>query len=57
MYCGGGCAVLAEDVHGTMFGNYCDAFGRRFRHAVRDAYATRNEALPHDDRVLELRAL
>ncbi|MBV8644633.1 MAG: SPASM domain-containing protein [Candidatus Eremiobacteraeota bacterium] len=57
MYCGGGCAVLAEDVHGTMFGNYCDAFGRRFRLAVRDAYATRNDALPGDDRVLELRAL
>lgn len=57
MYCGGGCAVLAEDVHGTMFGNYCDAFGRRFRHAVRDAYASRNDALPEDERVLELRAL
>ena len=57
MYCGGGCAVLAEDVHGTMLGNYCDAFGRRFRLAVRDAYLTREAETPDDDRVLALRAL
>jgi uncharacterized protein len=57
MYCGGGCAVLAEEVHGTMFGNYCDAFGRRFRLGVRSAYATRHERPVADERVLELRAL
>jgi uncharacterized protein len=57
MYCGGGCAVLAEDVHGTMFGNYCDAFGRRFRLSVRDAYATRHSKPVADERVLELRSL
>lgn len=57
MYCGGGCAVLAEDVHGTMFGNYCDAFGRRFRIGVRDAYGTRHAATVEDERVLELRSL
>ena len=39
MYCGGGCAVYAEGVHGTMYGNYCDAFGRRFRETVAEAYA------------------
>lgn len=57
MYCGGGCAVLAEEVHGTMFGNYCDAFGRRFRLSVRSAYATRQTKPVADERVLELRAL
>jgi uncharacterized protein len=38
LYCGGGCAVFAEAVHGTMYGNYCDAFGRRFRETVAEAY-------------------
>jgi uncharacterized protein len=57
MYCGGGCAVLAEDVHGTMFGNYCDAFGRRFRLSVRDAFRERDAAPQADERVLELRSL
>ncbi len=38
LYCGGGCAVLAEGIHGTQFGNYCDAFGRRFREAISRAY-------------------
>lgn len=38
MYCGGGCAVLAEDLHGSIHGNYCDAFGRRFRVTVAEAF-------------------
>lgn len=57
MYCGGGCAVLAEDVHGTIFGNYCDAFGRRFRETVGRAYAERDLVAPVDERVAGLRAL
>ncbi|MDP9104639.1 MAG: radical SAM protein [Candidatus Eremiobacteraeota bacterium] len=38
LYCGGGCAVLAEGSSGTMFSNYCDAFGKRFRARVAEAY-------------------
>lgn len=38
LYCGGGCAVLAEGNSGTMFSNYCDAFGKRFRSRVAEAY-------------------
>ncbi|HTW83335.1 MAG TPA: SPASM domain-containing protein [Candidatus Sulfotelmatobacter sp.] len=57
MYCGGGCAVLAEDVHGTIFGNYCDAFGRRFRETVGRAYGERHLANTVDERVASLRAL
>jgi uncharacterized protein len=57
MYCGGGCAVLAEDLHGTMFGNYCDAFARRFRQTASEIYAEGPLAEPVDERALELRAL
>jgi uncharacterized protein len=56
LYCGGGCAVLAEGVHGTIFGNYCDAFGRRFREAVGRAYAERHVAAGVDERVSSLRS-
>ncbi len=39
LYCGGGCAVLAEAANGTtMHANYCDAFGKRFRTKVAEAY-------------------
>jgi len=38
VYCGGGCAVLAEDQHGDMHANHCDGFGKRFRASVADAY-------------------
>jgi uncharacterized protein len=38
LYCGGGCAILAETVSGTMFSNHCDAFGKRFRAKVAEAY-------------------
>jgi uncharacterized protein len=37
-YCGGGCAVLAEDQHGQMHANHCDGFGKRFRASVAEAY-------------------
>jgi uncharacterized protein len=58
MYCGGGCAVYAEDVHGTMHGNYCDAFGRRFRKTVARAYADRAARLKRPDQPIEvMRAL
>lgn len=37
-YCGGGCAVYAEDRSGNMYTNYCDGFGRRFRAAAAKAF-------------------
>jgi uncharacterized protein len=39
VYCGGGCAVLAEDQHGDIHANHCDGFGKRFRASVAEAYA------------------
>jgi uncharacterized protein len=39
VYCGGGCAVLAEGQHGDMHTNHCDGFGKRFRASVAEAYA------------------
>lgn len=38
LHCGGGCAVLAEGQHGEMYGNHCDAFQKRFRASVAEAY-------------------
>jgi len=38
LHCGGGCAILAENQHGRFFGNHCDAFGKRFRASVAEAY-------------------
>jgi uncharacterized protein len=38
LHCGGGCAVLAEESHGLFFGNFCDAFGKRFRAGVAEAF-------------------
>ncbi|MHB8140754.1 MAG: radical SAM protein [Vulcanimicrobiaceae bacterium] len=38
LHCGGGCAVLAELSSGTMFSNFCSAFGKRFRTAIAEAY-------------------
>ncbi|MHB8226938.1 MAG: radical SAM protein [Vulcanimicrobiaceae bacterium] len=38
LHCGGGCAVLAEVSSGTMFSNFCNAFGTRYRTAVAEAY-------------------
>ena len=39
LYCGGGCAVLAESQHGgQMMTNYCDGFAARFRAMVAEAY-------------------
>lgn len=37
-YCGGGCAVLAEETNGKFFSNHCDGFAARFRHSVSEAY-------------------
>lgn len=53
-YCGGGCAVLAEGVHETIFGNYCDAFGRRFRLAVGEAFTEHMTGPNHVDESVEL---
>lgn len=37
-YCGGGCAILAEADHGTLFANHCDGFAKRFRASIATAY-------------------
>jgi uncharacterized protein len=37
-YCGGGCAVLAEEKQGDIHANYCDGFAKRFRHSAVAAY-------------------
>lgn len=38
LHCGGGCAVFADRKHGTMFTNFCDAFGKRFNTTAAEAY-------------------
>ncbi|WP_370380324.1 SPASM domain-containing protein [Catenulispora sp. GAS73] len=38
LYCGGGCAVLAEGRTGRLDRNYCDGFGFRLRAMVAEAY-------------------
>lgn len=38
LYCGGGCAVLAEDHNGNFQRNYCDGFAHRFRESVAEAF-------------------
>ena len=38
LYCGGGCAVLAEVKSGNMNTNFCDGFQKRLRAAVAEAY-------------------
>ncbi|MEM7584561.1 MAG: radical SAM protein [Acidobacteriota bacterium] len=38
LYCGGGCAVLAEIKSGNLHTNFCDGFQSRLRAAVAEAY-------------------
>lgn len=38
LFCGGGCAVLAQDHGGDFYRNFCDGFAHRFREAVADTY-------------------
>ncbi len=38
LYCGGGCAVLAEGRRGNMSVNFCDGYAARFRGMVAEAY-------------------
>ena len=38
LYCGGGCAVMAEGRKGTIDANYCDGYAFRFRAMVAEAY-------------------
>jgi uncharacterized protein len=38
LYCGGGCAVLAQEKRGKFFTNYCDGFAARFRASVAEGY-------------------
>jgi uncharacterized protein len=58
LYCGGGCAVLAEGQHaGQMMTNYCDGFAARFRSMVAEAYVEHTAGTPlttRDDRVCDL---
>lgn len=58
LYCGGGCAVLAEGQHGgQMMTNYCDGFAARFRSMVAEAYLDHTggvAAAVKDDRVCDL---
>ncbi len=39
LFCGGGCASRAESQNGTIYGNFCDNFQNRFKHAVVTAYS------------------
>jgi uncharacterized protein len=39
LYCGGGCAVLAQGRRGRIDANYCDGYAERFRAMVAEAYA------------------
>ncbi len=38
LYCGGGCAMRAMQNSGSLFTNYCDGFGARFRAIAAEAY-------------------
>jgi uncharacterized protein len=38
LFCGGGCAVLAEGRRGRIDTNFCDGYGERFRAMVAEAY-------------------
>lgn len=38
LFCGGGCAALAEVVSGTIYSNYCDGFHAMFRDVAVQAY-------------------
>jgi uncharacterized protein len=39
LFCGGGCAVLAEGRRGRIDTNYCDGYAERFRAMAAEAYA------------------
>ncbi len=51
LHCGGGCAVLAESAQGTMFANHCDAYGKRFRAAVAQAFVRASSGNQSDSRI------
>jgi uncharacterized protein len=53
LHCGGGCAVLAQGASGTLHANYCDAFGKRFRSKVAEAYIAFRSGNVVDDPMLE----
>ena len=38
LFCGGGCAILAQDHNGGFYRNYCDGFAHRFRNSVAEAF-------------------
>lgn len=50
LHCGGGCAILAEAASGTMYSNYCDAFGKRFRGKIAEAFADYAKGAAQDER-------
>lgn len=53
LHCGGGCAVLAEGASGTLHANYCDAFGKRFRSKIAEAYVDFTSGNVVDDPMLQ----
>lgn len=57
LHCGGGCAVYANQKNGTMFSNFCDAFGKRFNSTVADTYqkfANGAEFVEQQERICDL---
>ena len=46
LFCGGGCAVLAEGRRGRIDRNFCDGFGFRFRAMVAEAYGEYRDGAP-----------
>jgi uncharacterized protein len=56
-YCGGGCAILAENASGKFHSNYCDGFGKRFRSSAAQAYLDHIDGkalIGNQDRVCEM---
>lgn len=51
LYCGGGCAVLAERENGTVFSNFCDAFGKRFNSKLAKVYTDYTDGIETSDKV------
>lgn len=49
LHCGGGCAVFANQQNGTVFSNYCDAFGKRFNSIVAEAFVEYTSGMEYVD--------
>lgn len=53
-YCGGGCAIVAEEHHGTIFANHCDGFAKRFRKSVATAFGEHVSGAAPERRALSI---